>query len=149
MRRFFKAVLVLVGMIIGAGMFGIPFVFVRAGFLTGAIELVLLAIVAAFVHRAYADVVLLTPARHRLPGYVSLYLGRGTGAVSVASALVGLSGTLLAYLVLGGEVRHAALLRVRGGAAQVLLGHLLVGDGPDHVRAGDEHVGDVLHHDDE
>ena len=34
-------------------------------------------------------------------------------------------------------------------AAELLMGHRLVGDGPDHVRAGDIHEGGVLHHEDE
>ena len=36
-----------------------------------------------------------------------------------------------------------------GGAAEVLLGHLLVGDGADDLRAGDEHVARLLDHQDE
>ena len=35
------------------------------------------------------------------------------------------------------------------GAAELLGGHGLVGDGLHHVRAGDEHVGGVAHHEDE
>ena len=35
------------------------------------------------------------------------------------------------------------------GAAQLLVGHGLVGDGFHHIRPGDIHVGRVLHHEDE
>ena len=38
---------------------------------------------------------------------------------------------------------------VGDGAAQLLRGHLLVGHGLHHLRAGDEHVGAVLDHEDE
>ncbi len=48
-----------------------------------------------------------------------------------------------------GEVGHAGAGGVGLGAAQVLLGDLLVRHRPDHVRPGDEHVGGVLHHEDE
>ncbi len=97
-----QALLLLVGTIVGVGMFGIPFVFVRAGFLTGVIELAILAAAAALVHFAYAEVVLATPELHRLPGYVRRYLGPTAGQISRLSYLAGLSGSLLAYIVLGG-----------------------------------------------
>ena len=48
-----------------------------------------------------------------------------------------------------GEVRDAAPLVVRHRAAELLLRHLLVRDGADHVGPGHEHVARVLHHDGE
>ncbi|MDP3727125.1 MAG: aromatic amino acid transport family protein, partial [bacterium] len=97
-----RAVLLMVGTIVGVGMFAIPFVFVRAGFLTGVLELAVLAAVVTLVHLAYAEVVLRTPEIHRLPGYAARYLGRGAAWVARFSYLFGISGTLLVYLVLGG-----------------------------------------------
>ena len=47
------------------------------------------------------------------------------------------------------EVRDAADLVVRGGAAQLFLGDLFVGDGLDDVGAGDEHVAGLVDHEDE
>ena len=47
------------------------------------------------------------------------------------------------------EVRHAALAGVGGRAAELLLGDLLVGDRPDHLGAGDEHVRRAIDHQDE
>ena len=44
-------------------------------------------------------------------------------------------------VVLERDVGDAGLGRVRDRAAQLLLGHDLVGDGLHHVGAGDEHVG--------
>ena len=53
-----------------------------------------------------------------------------------------------AFAIVGdGEVRDAARLVVRHGAAELLFRHLLVRDGPDHVRAGHEHVARALDHD--
>lgn len=100
--REIQTLLLLVGTIVGAGMFGIPFVFHGAGFVTGFVVLAGLAVAATLVHLAYAEVVLATPELHRLPGYVRHYLGPGFGKLSTASYLFGLSGTLLAYLILGG-----------------------------------------------
>ncbi len=47
------------------------------------------------------------------------------------------------------KMRHAADAVVRFGAAQLFLGHVLVRDGLDHLRPGDEHVAGALHHEDE
>ncbi len=47
------------------------------------------------------------------------------------------------------EVPHAADGVVGHRAAQLFLGHVFVGDGLDHVRAGHEHVAGVRDHEDE
>lgn len=101
MTKFLEAVLILSGMIIGAGMFGIPFSFARAGFWLGTIELIILTGVILLVHLIYGEVILRTQELHRLPGYVALYLGGQAKILSRLSALFGISGTLLAYVVVG------------------------------------------------
>ncbi len=110
--RTWQAALLLIGTIVGVGMFGIPFVFARAGFLIGAIELLLIAAAVLLVHLAYAEVVLRTHEIHRLPGYVARYLPSLVWP-SRLSHLFGLSGALLAYIVIGGfflgELLHALL----------------------------------------
>ena len=52
-------------------------------------------------------------------------------------------------IVLRDEVAHAAGRVVRHGPAQLLLGHVLMGHGLDHVRPGDEHVARIRHHENE
>lgn len=112
MRKSLEATLLLSGMIIGVGMFGIPFAFARAGFLLGALELVILAGVIAAVHILYGEVVVHTPGRHRLPGYAKLYLGRTGARVAWFTALFGNFGTLLLYLIAGGIFLQTLLARV-------------------------------------
>ena len=131
--RSLAAVLLLIGTIVGVGMFAIPFVFVRAGFLTGLIELVTLTAVLTVVHLAYAEVVLRTPEIHRLPGYAARYLGAIAAWIARLSYLFGLSGALLVYLVLGGiflgALLHAGIPRtppILGPVAFYLIGALVV-----------------------
>lgn len=107
--REWSALLLLVGTIVGVGMFAIPFVFLQAGFLMGLGELVLLSVAVTLVHLAYTEVVVATPVLHRLPGYLRLYLGPSWGRLAAASYLFGISGALLAYLVLGGFFLDANL----------------------------------------
>lgn len=99
--KFVEAVLILSGMIIGVGMFGIPFSFARAGFLLGATELVILTGVILLFHLLYGEIVLNTKELHRLPGYVRLYLGERAATLAWASAIFGIIGTLLAYILVG------------------------------------------------
>lgn len=107
-----SALLLLVGTVVGVGMFGIPFVFARAGFFTGLASLIGLTLAVTVVHLAYAEVVLRTNGPHRLPGYTALYLGPALGAASKLSYIAGLSGALLAYLVLGGSFLASLLQSV-------------------------------------
>lgn len=102
MFKFWEAVLMLSGMIIGVGVFGIPFSFVQSGFVLGAIELLILAVVISSLHVLYGEIVLGTPGPHRLPGYVNCHLGPGAARLSQLSALFGMGGTLLVYAILGG-----------------------------------------------
>ena len=52
-------------------------------------------------------------------------------------------------VIVVGAVGDRAFGRVDRGAAELLGGHGLVGDGLHHVRAGDEHIARVAHHEDE
>lgn len=101
MIKFLQAVFILSGMIIGVGMFGIPFSFVRAGFWLGVLELILLTSVVLLMHIFYGEIVLRTPEFHRLPGYVRLYLGSKAAVVSWFSTAFGIPGALLVYVILG------------------------------------------------
>ena len=101
MLAFFEAVLMLAGMIIGVGMFAIPFSFAAAGFWLGAFELIILALAVLALHLLYGEIVLATPRYHRLPGYIRIYLGSRAAGVAWVSTLVGTIGTLLAYIIVG------------------------------------------------
>lgn len=101
MFRLLQAILLLSGMIIGVGMFAVPFSFAKAGFWPGVFELVILAATVTALHMLYGEIVLATPQFHRMPGYVRMYLGSFAARVSWMSTLVATVGTLLAYLVVG------------------------------------------------
>lgn len=89
-------------MIMGVGMYGIPYVFSRAGFFLGLTELILLAGVTLLVHLMYGEIVLRTRQWHRLPGYARIYGGRGAQLIEIFSYFISFSGALAAYVLLGG-----------------------------------------------
>ncbi len=93
----------LAGGVIGAGIFGLPAAAARAGMSAFLLEGLLVVAVAWLLQVIFADVVLATPGRHRIPGYAELYLGRWGKLATVFSNVLGLIGALLAYLIAGGE----------------------------------------------
>ncbi|PJC65396.1 MAG: hypothetical protein CO020_00880 [Candidatus Colwellbacteria bacterium CG_4_9_14_0_2_um_filter_50_12] len=87
-------------LIIGAGMFALPYVFREAGFLAGFLYLAVFAAVFSTVHLMYSEIIAGTPGRHRFVGYAEIYLGRAGKWLSVVAVLSGLLLTLTIYLIL-------------------------------------------------
>jgi len=100
---FWKALFVFIGTIIGVGIFGLPWVGYQGGFLVLAGYFLILSTLAIVVHLLFAEVCLKTESRHRLPGYVRLYLGKRWSILAYISICIGLFGAQLAYLIVGGE----------------------------------------------
>lgn len=94
---------ILIGTIVGAGVFALPAAAAASGFFVMLAWTILLTGVLILVHLMFVEVVVRTKAPHRLPGYVGMYLGRTAKWVSLAVTLVGSVGTLLVYLVLLGQ----------------------------------------------
>ncbi len=99
--KFLKAVLILSGLIIGAGMFAIPYSFAQAGFWLSITEFIILSGFVLFLHIIYSEIVLHTEQQHRLPGYIKTYLGNNAYCFTTFSSLFGVTGTLLIYSILG------------------------------------------------
>lgn len=102
-------IFMLAGMIIGAGMFAIPFSFAHAGFWLGTAELIFLGIAVVLVHLSYAEVIIGTQEMHRLPGYAGFYLGSWARILASGSMIISAVGTLLVYLLLGARFAGEAM----------------------------------------
>lgn len=100
---FILAVATLVGMIVGAGTFGIPYVFSRAGIIVGLFYLVLLGAAAMIIHLIYGEIILRTQEPCRWVGCVEHY--EGPTAKKLVSLIVFFQyyGSMLAYIILGGD----------------------------------------------
>lgn len=101
-KNFFYAVFTLIGMIVGVGIFGIPFAVAQAGFLTGFLYLLVLTAVILLVHLFYGEIVLRTKEEHGLVGYAQKYLGQNGKKIAGAAIIFEYYGALLAYLIAGG-----------------------------------------------
>lgn len=88
-------------LIIGAGMFALPYLFNAAGILTGAFYLIASTFIFSIIHLRYGEVIEKTSGKHRFAGYAGLYLGRRGFWLGAIVAGVGLTLVLTAYLALG------------------------------------------------
>ena len=118
--KFLEAVLILSGMIIGVGMFGIPFSFLKAGFWLGTFELAVLGGVMVLIHLLYARIIIETPSAHRLPGYVRLHLGGQAEILATLASFFGITGSLLAYILVGSIFLHNIFQNFWGGSSEFL-----------------------------
>ena len=102
-------------MIIGAGVFGIPYAVAQAGFAVGLFYLVLLGGAVMLLHLFYGEIVLRTHQEHRLIGYAAKYLGEEAKKVATFTVLFEYYGSLLAYIIIGGNFLMILLGRFFGG----------------------------------
>lgn len=102
-KRFVTAVAVMVGMCIGAGVLGIPYVASQAGFFVALGYIAFLGIVILYTNLYLGEISLRTKEDHQLPGYVSKYLGRKGGWLMQFSMMFLGYAALVAYLTGVGE----------------------------------------------
>lgn len=103
MKNFLYAIATLIGTIIGVGLFGIPYVVARSGFLIGLGWLIIIGAVALIIHLAYGEIILRTKGKHRRIGYVDRYLGKRETEISALIILLARFGALLAYIIVAGQ----------------------------------------------
>ncbi len=97
------AVSVFLGTIIGAGIFGLPFVAMKAGFFPVLFYIIVICFLAIKIHLLYADVALATDKKFRLPGYVGEYMGSLWKTIAFLITATGFICALIAYLAIGGN----------------------------------------------
>lgn len=109
------AVSMLSGTIIGVGFFSLPYITLQVGIWTMLGYFLILGPLSILIHSFFGKVALATPDFSRFPGYVRIHLGKVAGKFSLASTIFGLSGAILAYLVVGGEFLTNLLSPIFGG----------------------------------
>lgn len=98
-----SAIAALVGGTIGVGIFGLPLVFVKAGWLMATIYLVVLAAITLALNLAYGEIILRTRRAHHLIGYATVYLGQWARWLMLFTVTLGFYSALLAYIIVGGD----------------------------------------------
>lgn len=100
----------LIGVIIGAGVLGIPYVIATCGFFLGSLVIICIGLVFLVLNLFLGEIVLRTKGKHQLSGYIEKYLGK-TGKMFMAFSMVfGIYGALTAYIIGEGEAMRALFL---------------------------------------
>lgn len=107
--KFRHAAAVLVGTMVGAGIYGIPFAFAKAGFWVGAAWLVVLTGIIWLTNLLLAELTLSTDGHHQLTGYAHIWLGAWGRRLMALAQILGIYGALLAYVIIFGEFTHNIL----------------------------------------
>jgi amino acid permease len=106
MKNFWYSTSTLIGMMVGVGMFALPYAFYKAGFFVGSIYFVLMFLVFLILHLMMGEVVLRTEEEHRFIGYCGVYLGKTMRKVASFTNLFSIFGSLLAYIIIAGSFIH-------------------------------------------
>src|SRR3989344_6445924 len=88
------------GTIIGAGMFSLPFAFLKSGLIAGFSFLFIFALLYVIIYFIYSDVILKTEGDHRFIGYAKIYLGRIGFSAAFFVSFIQLLFVLTIYLIL-------------------------------------------------
>ncbi len=99
----YEGIATLVGMTIGAGILGIPYIISKAGFLTGLVSLLGIGLAILIVNLLVGEIALRTEGNHQLPGYAGHYLGKWGKRLMTLSMIIGVYGALIAYTLGEGQ----------------------------------------------
>jgi len=113
---FFQALAILTGTIIGVGLFSLPYITAKVGILTMLFYFLVLGVVTSLIGLFYGEIALRTKSLHRLPGYAEKYLGKRAKIIAFISSSLGLTGAILAYLIIGGRFLGSILQSCFGGS---------------------------------
>lgn len=102
-KSFYHSVSILIGTIVGVGVFGIPFSFAKAGFLTGLLFLVFIGALSLAVNLIFGEIVLRTNGPHQFTGYAGLYLNKWAKTLAGFAWFLGIYAALLAYVIISGN----------------------------------------------
>jgi len=119
MKNIFRVAALMIAGTIGAGIFGLPYIFVVSGWLLAGLYLISFALLLAWVHSLYSKTLIVTSGEHRLLGLVEKFYGRGMRVAASVAILGGLLLVLVLYLVLAGDF-FALLLPNFSGIAIIL-----------------------------
>jgi tyrosine-specific transport protein len=113
--KLFSAIVILTGTVVGAGIFGIPYVVAKVGFISGLVYLIVLGLVVAVEILCYGEVILRTKEFHQSTGYAEKYLGKWGKLVMSFSLVFGIYGALLAYMIGVGDFLYSLIGEFLGG----------------------------------
>ncbi|MDP3985412.1 MAG: aromatic amino acid transport family protein [bacterium] len=101
-KKIVQGLATLVGTIIGAGIFGVPYVMSKAGVVVGLVYFIALTIIMILLHLYFGEIVLAIKERHRFPGFAYELLGQWGKHTAAVLGIFGGWISITAYIILGG-----------------------------------------------
>lgn len=102
-RKIIYAISTFVGTIVGVGMFGLPYIASKIGFIPMMFYLIGGAIITLAVNLIHAEFLIASSGKKRLAGYVKEHFGDRWGFFAFIIFLIGMYGSMLAYIIVGGK----------------------------------------------
>ena len=93
----------IVGTIVGAGVFALPYIFSQSGVITCLLYFLILTPVVVLLHLFFGEITLRTKEEQRLSGYTQKYLGKKAKHIVASSIIIGVLGSLVVYIILAGD----------------------------------------------
>ncbi|RJQ31314.1 hypothetical protein C4572_02685 [Candidatus Parcubacteria bacterium] len=125
---YIKGIGMIAGLIIGAGVFALPYSFAKAGLFWGVSHLFIAFFIVFFLHQWYGEVSYYTKGTHRFVGYVDIYLGKKAKFFALLTTLGAYYGSLLVYGIMGGVFLSNFTALFNGHTIEVLtLGFFALG----------------------
>ncbi len=115
-ENYYEAVAVMIGYIVGVGVFSLPFFTAKSGLIVFLVLLFGLGAVQYFIHLIYANLIIITKNFHRMPGYIEIYLGTKGKIVVFVAKMIGNTGALVAYIIITGIFLYELLGSTFGGS---------------------------------
>ncbi|MFC1789473.1 aromatic amino acid transport family protein [Patescibacteria group bacterium] len=128
-KKNFFATATLIGVMVGAGIFGLPYTIAKSGVIPGLFYFLFLGTAVMFLYLFVGEIVLRTKDNCRLVGHSRRYLGKGGRQLIVISTFVGLGGSLLVYTIIGSEflkIISTTIFPTTVGIPQVYFGLVFV-----------------------
>ena len=101
-KNLFNTASLLIGTVVGAGIFGLPYAIVQGGIASAILFFIFVCFVVTICYLLYGEVVLRSRAPHRLVGYAEKYLGQWGNRTALLGSVLGVYGILTAHLIIGG-----------------------------------------------
>ncbi len=111
----YRSVGTMIGSVVGVGVFGLPYALSKSGYVLGLLELLAVGFLLLLLQLLYAEIVVQTPGKHRIAGYVKLYLGHPWDRVVTVLFAFSAWGAMVAYMLVGGGFLHTLLSPIFGG----------------------------------
>jgi len=114
-KNYLYAISTLIGTAVGAGIFGLPYVAAKAGFVPALILLAILGAIMILLSLMYGEVTLRTTNKGRLVGYCEKYIGKNGKRIATLITLFALYANTLTYIIISGIFLNALLSNYFGG----------------------------------